>query len=721
MTRSSFPGRVGPIPVAAGLMIWFSLAIALGQTPPLAMTDETIAGPQTAEAVPAWLAEMKDWRAKNLAAMNYSGAEYDRLELKWAQSSFVQPQMMVEDRYFYDPVSGKYTVDRYLDDLGKRYGGIDAVLIWAVYPNIGIDDRNQFDLVRALPGGLAGVRQMVADFHRRGVKVLFPVMPWDTGTREEAGPLWTAIAREMKTVNADGVNGDTMSGIPREYRQASDQSGHVLAFEPEVGLKNLADLPWDNMSWGYWAPYDFVPSVSKYKWLEPRHMVNVCNRWARDHTDDLHQSFFNGVGFESWENIWGIWNGLTPRDAEALRRVARIERAFAGLWVSRDWEPHFPVLQHGVFASEFPGRRQTLWTVVNRAEYDVSGPQIRIPYHPSTRCFDLWHGVELKPAVVTNQGVVSAELNFELEAHGYGAMLATETGSDSALQSFLAGMKALARKPLADFSDKWKFMPQHQVAIQPTRPVKAAPPGMVRIPGASFNFVVSGIEIEGEDAVGVDVQYPWEDSPRRNHRHHMIIKPFFMDRDPVTNAKFKEFLVATGYHPRDDYNFLKDWKNGNYPAGWGDKPVTWVSLEDARAYAHWSGKRLPHEWEWQYAAQGSDGRLYPWGHEWKADAVPPPDEGRALRSPANVDGYPQGASPFGVRDMVGNVWQWTDEYVDEHTRAAIIRGGSYYHAQGSDWYFPNSAKLNEHGKLLLMCPGTDRAGTLGFRCVMDAE
>ena len=200
----------------------------------------------------------------------------------------------------------------------------------------------------------------------------------------------------------------------------------------------------------------------------------------------------------------------------------------------------------------------------------------------------------------------------------------------------------------------------------------------------------------------------------------MNVQPFFMDRYPVTNARFKEFLDATDYHPRDDYNFLKDWKDGNYPTGWANKPVTWVSLEDARAYARWAGKRLPHEWEWQYAAQSSDGRLYPWGNEWKAEAVPPPDEGRDLQSPADVDAHPQGASPFGVTDLAGNVWQWTDEYVDEHTRAAILRGGSYYHPQGSKWYFPNSAKLTEHGKLLLMAPGKDRAGTLGFRCVVDS-
>ena len=81
--------------------------------------------------------------------------------------------------------------------------------------------------------------------------------------------------------------------------------------------------------------------------------------------------------------------------------------------------------------------------------------------------------------------------------------------------------------------------------------------------------------------------------------------PFYIDRYPVTNADFKKFLDAAQYHPQDSHNFLKDWRNGSYPEGWANKPVTWVSLEDARAYAAWAGKRLPHEWEWQYAAQGT--------------------------------------------------------------------------------------------------------------------
>ena len=696
----------------------------------LKMAVQTIPGPnQDNASITSWLADMKKWRELKLADIQYYGTEYDRPELQWCHSAFVQPQMMVEDRYFYDPVAGKYTVDRYLDDLEKRHGGIDAVLIWHVYPNIGIDNQNPFDQLRALPGGLPALKQMVADFHRRGVHVLFPTMPWwTTGVRDEGVTIPTAIARDMKTIGADGVNGDTMQSMGKDYtfRTESDKSGNILAFEPEGAVgADAKELPWINMGWGYWgtptknmfANANFIPPVSKFKWLEPRHMVNICDRWARDRNQDLQSAFFNGTGYESWESVWCIWNGITPRDGEALRRIATIERAYPDLLISKDWEPYTPTLQQGIFASRFPGAKQTLWTFINRFPYQIEGPQLRVPASPGVRYFDLWHGVELKP-VQDGQELI---LSFEIEEYGFGSVLAASGTLDPKLTALLDKMHTYSAKRLADFSGEWKFLPQEQLAIAATVPAKTAPAGMSRIPGGSFNFKVEGIEIEGFNSIGTDVQYPWEDSPRRYHSHPVTLKPYFIDTYPVTNEQFKKFVDAANYHPRDDGNFLKNWKNGTYPEGWGRKPVTWVSQEDARAYAAWAGKRLPHETEWQYAAQGGDGRLYPWGSTPNAAAIPPECKDKnVLRPPTDVDAFPKGASPFGVMDMVGNVWQWTDEYIDQHSRGGILRGGSYFKPQGSIWFFPNKIELNTHGKLLLMAPSRERAATLGFRCVVDA-
>jgi Uncharacterized conserved protein len=714
-----------------------------------------------------WLESIVHWRMEQRIRIGYDDSRYQNPALKWAQSSFMQPQMMVHDRYFYDAASNAYTVNRYLDDLTQRYGGIDAVLIWSTYPNMGIDDRNQLDMVQSMPGGIDGVRKMVEDFHRRGVHVLFPFMMWDQGTRDPAKPWPDAVAELMKAIDADGMNGDTQQGVPLAFSLAAEKIGHPLAFEPE-GSPHDEGIAWNVLTWGQYGPatFPFAPSVDRFRWLEPRHQVNIQGRWNRSKTDDLQYAFFNGEGWESWESVWGIWNGVTPQDGEATRRIATIERAVAPFLVSQEWQPWFPMNRYGVFSSRWPLDNQTVWTIVNRNEYDVDGAQMTVPHQDGMRYFDIYHGVELKPITEGNRDV----LHFAIEAHGYGAVFASSGEPDANIRNLMTKMATMTAKPLADFSHQWVAIPQKIIDIATTAPAKSTPDGMISIPGGLFNFKVEGIEIEGSDDIGVDVQYPWENSARRFHEHEMEIKPFYIDKYPVTNAEFKKFLDATHYHPKDDLNFLKDWKDGTFAEGAANKPVTWVSLEDAREFAKWAGKRLPHEWEWQYAAQGKDNRQYPWGNcEWqppldrnalvasllpmsavseapgsapagarataasagvssllchmgpdpKDTPAPIADHGRVMEQASDVDAHPNGASPFGVMDMVGNVWQWTDEYVDEHTRAAILRGGSHYYPLGSMWYFPEAYKNSQHGKLLLMAPSIDRSGAVGFRCVKD--
>ncbi|XHS80473.1 formylglycine-generating enzyme family protein [Burkholderiaceae bacterium UC74_6] len=665
-----------------------------------------------------WIRELIDWRREHLIRIGYDDANYRRPELQWAQRNFVHVQMMVEDRYFFDPTKGEkgeYTVDRYLDDLEARFGGVDSVLIWYIYPNIGVDDRNQTDLAHDMPGGLAGLKRAVDAFHRRGVRVFLPTKPWDNGTRPPEQRDWHAIAGIIQAVGADGINGDTYNGVPRAFFDACDALGCPVVLQPESTISSEEQLIWNVQSWGKKVPADVIPSVAKWKWLEPRHMINVENRWGRNRSNDLQYIHFNGVGYNAWENVWGIWNQLTPRDAQTLRRIATLQRAFAPLLVSMDWRPYAPTLQPGVFASRFPGPGQTLWTLVNRMEYEVAGEQMALPHSEGARYFDLWNGRELHPRILDGQALIE----LALEPHGYGALLLTEMGQ-GVDPAYLARAAEWARTPLQGLTARWQALPQKMVETAATKPQARAPEGMVSIPAAEYDFIVGGIEIEGQTWAGVDVQYPWESSPRRGHRHRLQIKAFHMDRHPVTNAEFHRFVEASRYVPRDAHNFVRDWQDGAPRSGWENKPVTWVSLEDARAYAAWAGKRLPREWEWQYAAQGLDGRPYPWGKAWDAQAVPEAHRGRAMRAPADVDAHPRGASPFGVLDLVGNVWQWTDEHEDEHTRAAILRGGSSYLPQTSHWYFPQAYRLDQHGKYLLMAPSKDRSGGIGFRCVVDA-
>lgn len=721
----------------AGLLLVLSFPVALAEPTKIEVRGSQILGPDqqdmgepewmarihnwkrdTTGQHGAWLSAMRTWRTEQLAKMKYDDAQYRRPELLWTQRSFVQPQTMIEDRYLYDPVAKRYTVDRYLNDLDVRYGGVDSVLLWPIYPNLGIDSRNQWDMLSDLPGGIAGVRQLIKDFHVRGVKVFFPTVPWDNGTRDIGSSHSQATAKLMAEIGADGVNGDTMFGVPLDFRTASDATGHPVAFEPELNFTDDGMLAYNQLTWGYWQQPSLVPLVSKWKWLEPRHMVHVCDRWATDRRHILQDAFFNGVGVESWENIWGWWNQFTARDAEVMRRISTIYRAFPDQLVSADWQPHVPTLHYGVYASEFPVKGKSLWTIINRTDWSVSESIMNVSHTAGQRYFDVWNGKEIWPRI---EGAY-AELSVPLERHGYGAVLRIDANVKiENLSATLERLTAQAIKPLQSYSSEWSALAQKMEPISLTSLAKNAPDGMVKIPRATFNFQVRGIEIEGENKPGLDVQYPWEPSARREHKHRLEIKAFYMDKYPVTNAQYKKFVSATGYRPKDEHNFLQHWLNGSPRVGDENRPVIWVSLEDARAYLNWAGKRLPNEWEWQYAAQGTDGRLYPWGNEWDATAVPVPAKGRDLPAPELVGQHTKGASPFGVEDMVGHVWQWTNEFADTHTRSAILRGGSYYQPQDSYWYFPQAYKLNEHGKYLLMAPGKDRSGALGFRGVKDTS
>jgi iron(II)-dependent oxidoreductase len=314
-------------------------------------------GPSDPAARAAWLEQLKAWRADRLTRTRYESSQFERPELEWTQHVSSQVQLLIWDRDFYDVEHSQYTVDRFLEQTENRLGPLDAVLIWQVYPNLGVDNRNQFDLLRDLPGGIPALRQMVQKFHSRGVKVFFPFIKWDQGTREEDGALSIAISKLLNDIGADGINFDTLDSVPAEFRQASDATDRPLALEPQFEPRDES-LSWTNIAWNDWVvwegkPYPFVPMVDKNRWLEARHTVAVTDRFTRDKTDSLQHAFFNGEGYAVLENLWGFFYAMNPNDAEALLRFTRIERAMANNLHSQDWEPHTQPYSRGCSPANF--------------------------------------------------------------------------------------------------------------------------------------------------------------------------------------------------------------------------------------------------------------------------------------------------------------------------------------------------------------------------------
>ena len=168
----------------------------------------------------------------------------------------------------------------------------------------------------------------------------------------------------------------------------------------------------------------------------------------------------------------------------------------------------------------------------------------------------------------------------------------------------------------------------------------------------------------------------------------MHIKSFYIDRTPVTNAEFKKFLTPQITIPADDHNFLRNWSNGTYPEGWANKPVRGSPSKTPALTRNGPASAFRTIGNGNTRRKAPSATSIPGATIGTPNALPPPDHGRTMRAPTDVDAFAKGASPFGVLDMEGNISQWTDEFRDEHTRAAIIRGGAYYQPRGSPLVFP---------------------------------
>lgn len=250
--------------------------------------------------------------------------------------------------------------------------------------------------------------------------------------------------------------------------------------------------------------------------------------------------------------------------------------------------------------------------------------------------------------------------------------------------------------------------PRIAVSTVKTSVSAETPSDMVRVPSGNFKFKAKHI---GD----WDLKYPLEDTGKV-----FVMEEYYMDKYPVTNRQFKEFIGKSNYKPGDAQNFLKHWPDGKMPAGEEDFPVVYVSYEDAKTYAAWAVKRLPTENEWQYAAQAGDGRKYPWGNEKDTTGVYC-NPGNGIPDP--IGKYAKGINPLGISDLTGSVWQITNDlYKTGVIDYFILKGGCYFTTLSSWWYVKGGPlSLINRQQQYRVSQGYERAATIGFRCVKDSH
>lgn len=688
---------------------------------------------------------------------NFDNSLYERPDLRWIRESYLVVLQMAWDREFFDRISGRYTYPDVLRNGMNRFGHIDVFGIWPTWPRLGLDQRNQWDLYRDLPGGIAQLRNFVRLSHQSGTRFFIAYNPWDLSTRKEDH--LRGLTRVLKETEADGVVLDTRSSSSAELQLAADSVGKGIVMYSE-GMAVPRDMQ-GIISGRVHNAIFLSPELNLNKFIKPDFSIfRVCDVGE----DILHReiaiAFFNGYGTELNMFRPGGRDENYNDDLDFLAKTTFILRQNNDAFLDKNWIPLIGSVEDNVYINQWHSGRKKIFTILNMNSNGVRKKILWTDADSGMHYVSLWNHENLTPELV------DGKLCLPVNADGWQASFngTRREGSVDCIAAFPVIMNSSLEGDRIRISSNspgklvvWKGSPAYgreskefslksdttlsvkdmfgyyegKIVIQLLSEkilmdeniirIKGGQPwliskvtrtprvseydrNMVLVPGTDFAYSVS--------AYDNFIPYP----ATGNYTHK--IDSFLIDRFPVTNEQYYEFISASGYRPADTTRYLRHWEYGIYKPGTEKYPVVYVGYDDIRAYAKWAGKRLPTEAEWQLAAQGPDKRLWPWGNEFHATFC-----NNAFGKSTPVDAFSKGASPYGVMDLVGNVWQVTnDMYFNGSYYFLIIRGGSYFRPDSSGWYIQGGSQpLDRTQIMLLISPGFDRSATVGFRCVKDID
>lgn len=705
----------------------------------------------------------------------FDNSMYDRNDLQWIRDAYVMHLMMAWDKDYYDITTGKFNWDKFRERGSKLYGGDDVICLWPTWPTLGLDPRNQFDMYRDLPGGLKTLRILADTLRKHGTKFFIAYNPWDESTRSE-GHL-KGLGYLIRETSADGVVLDTKGESSRELQQAADavRPGVVMYSE---GMAVPKDMPGIVSGRVHNALY-YPPLLNLNKLIKPDFAIfRVAEVFKEPIRREYAVAFFNGYGTE----INQFAPGHPDYEEEQYRylgRTSMILREHTSLFRSMDFMPLVPTLRDSLWMNAWPSATKRLFTLFSLKPEGYRGPLMEVQPRDGYHWVDLWHHEEaavqkvgekslLRGAVdpfdryslgTNNEGQAGcfAELPIKIRCTLQSNLLTIQTDGGTQVKVW-AGNPSYEKQPIllkpgeqrldmheafgryegkfvVQAFDGNELLDETSVTVKvgsarlitrsrSTVPSSSPPEGMARIPAGKFTLKTT----HGDDFI----PYPADSDEA------LSVPSFYMDKFPVTNEQFQKFLTATKYIPADTSNFLKHWKGGKIPKGQERFPVVYVSWEDAVAYAAWAGKRLPTELEWQYAAQTDKGNEWPWKQskpvtrkeEYVTETLTVKSiEGISSRNANLGDGqaypvgkYPAGVNPYGLQDLVGCVWQLTNDiYESGSYRGIILKGGSYFKPSSSWWYVQGGPReLHYRQYLLRVSPGFERNSTVGFRCAGDA-
>ena len=684
---------------------------------------------------------------------------YNREDLKWIRSSYLIILQMAWDRQFYDRFTATPGFKNFIEQYNKIFGYVDVFGIWPTWPRLGLDERNQWDMYRDLPGGLEGIRNLSRQARDNKCRFFIAYNPWDASTRQEDQV--KGMAAIIASTEADGVVLDTRGNSDRHLQDAADSVRQGVIMYSE-GMAVTKDMPGIISGRVHNALY-LSPLLNLNKLIKPDFAIF---RVADVGEDVLHReisvAFFNGYGTEL--NLFrpGGRGDEYSNDLDYLSKTTFLLRQNSDAFLDMNWTPLVSSAVDLAYINRWTSGEKTVYTVLNMNSSGLDTLLFEVEKKEGKHLVSLWNHKELDfeakgshyfarvnaegwdshfngtrressvdciallPEIIRSE-IKGNRLHLKTETKGRLLIWKGDPGYGNQPVTMLSPVDTIIStdylfgitegKVVVQLVRDGSILLDERIlkisagrpwlveSVSATQPAVGIPDGMVLVPAATIRYTLS--------AYDEFISYP-----ALNNEITASVDSFLIDKYPVTNEEYLRFMKETNYRPSDTINFLKHWENGLPVTGQERYPVVFVSLEDARAYAAWAGKRLPSETEWQLAAQGTDSRLWPWGNEFHATKC-----NNGFGRPTPVDAFPKGDSPYGVSDLVGNVWQMTaDVYCNGDYYFDIIRGGSYYKPTSSEWYTQGGPQpLNKTQMQLLVSPGFDRSATVGFRCVRDVK